>query len=47
MAWGFIVEMYFVLRVVVSSLGFEGLLESRFEIAIIHALGMAEWFVKC
>ena len=46
MGWRFIVEMYGVLSVVVSNLRFEGPLESWFEIAIMHALGMTKWFVK-
>ena len=40
MGLGFIVEMYCVLSVIISELGFKGPLESRFKIAIIHALGM-------
>ena len=36
-----------VLSVVISDIGFEGPLESRFEIVIIHALRMTKWFVKC
>ena len=42
----YIVEMYCDLSVV-SDLGFEGPLKSRFEIAINHALRMTKLFVKC
>lgn len=47
MGWAFIIEIYCIMIVVVSDIGSDVPLKSRFEIAITDALRMTKWFVKC